>query len=238
MTKAKNDVRLNDATRTKILVNLIRYRFQEAYDALFERERVLAILAYETVFTKTEIDKMALLPDGWLPETSNMRMCTENGYYIKVHFGGASVENMFNVSEITRFLSFFGFTHLLTPSSADNKWLKRRIPCNLFANSHVLTTEQFEPFKKFQDDCSAFAKDVQSAIQITRATLAKFSSVEKLLEAWPDVESFLPKEPENAANLPAIPVGDLNKMLGLPPDTDKLNEAAKTGDMSEALNAA
>lgn len=48
----------------------------------------------------------------------------------------------------------------------------------------------------------------------TYGALAAFTTVEKLVKAWPEVAEFIPggKPP---AMLPALPVEDLNKMLGL-----------------------
>lgn len=52
-----------------------------------------------------------------------------------------------------------------------------------------------------------------------RATLDKFGTIKRLVEAWPEVVELLP--PITAAtksNLPAIQVADLNKLVGLPSD--------------------
>lgn len=50
-----------------------------------------------------------------------------------------------------------------------------------------------------------------------RATLDKFGTVKRLLEAWPEVQELLPPSTVAAkSNLPAIQVADLNKLVGLP----------------------
>lgn len=50
-----------------------------------------------------------------------------------------------------------------------------------------------------------------------RATLCKFSTLKKLVEAWPESAELLPETlPESKSNLPALPVADLNKLVGLP----------------------
>lgn len=50
-----------------------------------------------------------------------------------------------------------------------------------------------------------------------RATLDKFGTVKRLLEAWPEVLELLPPTTlAPKANLPAIQVEDLNKLVGLP----------------------
>lgn len=50
-----------------------------------------------------------------------------------------------------------------------------------------------------------------------RATLDKFGTVKRLVEAWPEVLELLPPATlAPKANLPAIQVEDLNKLVGLP----------------------
>jgi len=49
-----------------------------------------------------------------------------------------------------------------------------------------------------------------------RATLDKFGTVKRLIEAWPEVQELLPPATVAAkSNLPAIQVADLNKLVGL-----------------------
>lgn len=51
------------------------------------------------------------------------------------------------------------------------------------------------------------------------ATVSKFTTVKKLVEAWPEVVELLPPQVETTkSNLPAIQVADLNKLVGLPSD--------------------
>jgi hypothetical protein len=50
-----------------------------------------------------------------------------------------------------------------------------------------------------------------------RATLDKFGTIKRLVEAWPEVAELLPPmTAETKSNLPAIQVADLNKLVGLP----------------------
>ena len=50
-----------------------------------------------------------------------------------------------------------------------------------------------------------------------RATLDKFGTVKRLVEAWPEVLGLLPAATlAPKSNLPAIQVADLNKLVGLP----------------------
>ena len=54
-----------------------------------------------------------------------------------------------------------------------------------------------------------------------QATLSKFQSVKKLLEAWPEAAELIPETmPESKMNLPALPVAELNKLVGLPSNSN------------------
>lgn len=54
-----------------------------------------------------------------------------------------------------------------------------------------------------------------------RATVYKFGSVKRLLEAWPEAKELLPEIlPEAKSQLPAIQVADLNALVGLPSGDD------------------
>lgn len=51
-----------------------------------------------------------------------------------------------------------------------------------------------------------------------RAALGSFTTVNKLLAAWPEAAELLPEysPAKPKATLPAVPVADLNKLIGLP----------------------
>lgn len=52
-----------------------------------------------------------------------------------------------------------------------------------------------------------------------RVTVNKFGTIKRLTEAWPEAAELLPKDQSPVkTNLPAIPVKDLNSMIGLPTD--------------------
>lgn len=53
-----------------------------------------------------------------------------------------------------------------------------------------------------------------------RATLDKFGTIKRLLDAWPEAKELLPAVmPESKPQLPTIQVADLNAMVGLPTPT-------------------
>lgn len=60
-----------------------------------------------------------------------------------------------------------------------------------------------------------FISDMNETQVKLSGTLNAFTSVEKLVAAWPEIAPFLPSKAAPAA-VPALPVVELNKLLGLP----------------------
>jgi len=50
----------------------------------------------------------------------------------------------------------------------------------------------------------------------TQAAISQFTTVKKLLEAWPEAKALLPIAAAPAARLPVVLTKNLNKMIGLP----------------------
>lgn len=65
----------------------------------------------------------------------------------------------------------------------------------------------------------AAEKDHDNIRAQVRATVEKFGSVKRLIEAWPEAKELLPAVlPEKKPQLPALAIADLNKLVGLPSD--------------------
>lgn len=74
----------------------------------------------------------------------------------------------------------------------------------------VLWTE----FEDLQQRIDAFFEEKNEAAAKTAAILARFSTTKALLDAWPELEPFVPVVA--AALPPALPIYEMNKLLGLP----------------------
>ena len=69
-------------------------------------------------------------------------------------------------------------------------------------------------FEDLQRRIDAFLDEREEAEAKTGAILAKFSTVKSLLDTWPELEPFVPAAA--AALPPALPIYEMNKLLGLP----------------------
>lgn len=69
-------------------------------------------------------------------------------------------------------------------------------------------------FEDLQQRIDAFLEERNEAKEKMDAIMAKFSTVKSLLDAWPEMAPFVPKEV--APLPPSLPIYEMNKMLGLP----------------------
>ena len=85
-------------------------------------------------------------------------------------------------------------------------------------NEHVLhadnpLTAEFHEIEGFQEK---YCSELDNLRQSVRAAVESVTTTEKLLKVWPESAELLPTEVAPKSQLPALPVVDLNKMIGLP----------------------
>lgn len=120
--------------------------------------------------------------------------------YIFLNVAGMRVHAYFN-GEFSRHSNATPRVRKITPDSHTLK-----------ADSKL--SEQFAEIEKDRDLLESKESSLRANV---RATVEKFGTVKRLKEAWPEVVELLPKDLSPAKkNLPAIPVKDLNSMIGLP----------------------
>lgn len=193
-------MRLTDDTRGRILRAVLIGKLQEEYDGLCI---VGAALAHE-VYLELIPRSIRELPEG---------ICKKNSGF-QVKFGESYRELNFNGAFEIRDSE----SHILYD------WFK--IPEKIFQpfpyNKANGCIHQFEPrtviYKK-ADQLLNLRKDfitkfLQLRLEI-QGVVSRFTTIEKLLEAWPEVRPFIP--PAKApVQLPALPIDELNKKLKLP----------------------
>jgi hypothetical protein len=72
-------MRLTKELRNEIARAAMAARFDGREEELSYRRREFASKVYHHIFSKREIDLMYSLPEGWLPETDNLRIRPEPG---------------------------------------------------------------------------------------------------------------------------------------------------------------
>lgn len=190
--------RLNNTKRGEILEAVITARFGEEFNKINKQYADFANKVYEDHFKK-DLKKMESLPNGWL----------EKSQYIYGQLGTTSY-------------ACLTFSGLHRRGIGCNGFFKNKEDCvyRVFKNKgNTFNYEQTHEFVTEFDDLNnyleRFDEEVSKAQIKTMAVLNKHQTVKKLLETWPEIKPFIPKE-DAPVQLPAIPVDELNKILQLP----------------------
>lgn len=191
--KVKMVTRLSQYARDEIGSKLLKRAFDHRF---FEFKAELAKLhdaVYHYLYNDDELQKMEAMPDGFLVETDS----------ILVRFGDDSMHasNFFNVQ-------------WTEPRRVAVKHDEGRTGAVVIPTSHPLVTWS-DDIKERRERLEA---EKEHARRQTVAMLRSYSTLERLIQAWPEVEPFA--APFQSGNLPpptslAIPHPELNKALGL-----------------------
>ena len=194
--------RLNSYLRDEILKNAIAKSPVPAEEAALESEYYALAEAFrvetlggskkvaEIEHLVQEIEKLrAQLPDN--VKTDDPVARTDYEMY-RMNLGGLRVRLNFGPSREER---------RICPSEA------------MFAADHPLAL-QFGQLENRKADLKSKRDTLRHQVQ---AVLASVTTVKKLLEIWPEAKELLPQNVEEAKpQLPALPIADVNALIGLP----------------------
>lgn len=137
---------------------------------------------------------------------------SRSSFYISRHFemyncnlGGARVHLQFN-----------GLT------SRDDRTIDRVVKDHTpsyptLPGDHPLV-EEFHSIEKTTRKLKERRENISAQVE---GSLSSFTTIKKLLDAWPESKELLPKEvTRHVVNLPAVKVKDLNALIGLPKGED------------------
>jgi len=188
-------MKLTKEIKAKIAESILDHRFKPEEQKLKAELGTLAVALYNERYSKTDRDLMAKLPVGWLPECAEFR----------ARLGGSYDE--FKLPEKLKFRHndvSHRYGHPLIVLEADHKL------SILFAN---ITNRE----RQVKESRKAAEVDVW-------AILNSVGTVDKLRDRWPEalkiIDPIIAAIPK-PANLPAIPMPELNARLKLPPKTAK-----------------
>ena len=192
MTRLHNDMRGNITTA------VIKHRFLPEAQSIISDNAALAVEIYEDVYSD-DLQRMNELPGGWLPENSS----------ITINSGGETHTLWFDGSQ--RHGSSWLFREV------DKQQVELRV-LSVKSNKRTSYIAKSPIAKKIDEMNSrvvSFHEQSSRAERETRAMLDKFTTVEKLIEGWPEIEPFIPAK-QKPVNLPAVPTDHLNALLNLP----------------------
>lgn len=185
--------RLTKYSRSKIVEAAIEQRFAADREALADKYAAFALDVYNVTYPPAVRKRMAELPKGWLPEQSHLRASIAGGFNV-LYFCG---------SQARKAATVFG------RPDVELRVLAGR-PTALIDAGTPLADRWAKLHNEEADLCTA----ITAATLATEQLISRISTTEKLAEIWPEGVQFLPPE-QVPLNLPALPVGDVNKMLGL-----------------------
>lgn len=179
-------VRLTKHIKDRIRRRLIVHAFEEREKANAAGFHQLADAVYHDLYPEALLKQMNAMPGGFLPEDTDVSVCFE---------------------QVERFARLWYSN-------------RRRVAQKHTSNAAKVYEENHE-FSKWYAKLDAEKKKIKEerrgAEQSAMAVMDNVTTLKRLIEVWPEVEPFARDFLVSAQSgtLPALPIGDLNKRLGL-----------------------
>ena len=191
--------RLTRQLRSEITKAVLAHRFSAQAEALAEAEEALGQRLYTRMFPATERHHMSSLPPGYLPETQSLEVVI--GVNPNKCYGCLVLKNPVRV-----------------PYEKYNRYSKTCMPVTVLTEVDVegsLDSDLWEHLEKKR----ALAAGKIEGWKALEGVLAGFTTIPKLLKAWPELEEFTKPYRTNRSpsrDLPALRTDELNKLFKLP----------------------
>lgn len=192
--------KLTTNDRERLVKAILKHRFAETGVKLAAQHASLATKCFDKAFTKAERAQMESLPKGWLPTVRSIR----------VQFAG-------KVDDLD-FSGFPAYGESFYAASAPRVW--RPVPASA-QHGVVLSVDAGDRLaivhEQLEQAVSKAKDDLRNLMRQIEAVMGQATTSGKLIALWPEVEPFLAAMGRTStATVPAVPIGALNKMLGLP----------------------
>lgn len=197
--------KLTNGIRSAIRADLREHRFATQVKVLAAAAESFADKVYNTMYDEDTQAKMAALPEGWLPEDEGVYVCCL-GQYHRVHFNGVTTSLDSALRNLVEY-----------PPYTSRRFMQAHHDVAYSLKDQALLSSWEETVQETRRLYETYGR-VNSEL---RAALDSFTTIEKLIEAWPEVEPFAKAyitNPKKVAKiqLPAVQVTSLNAMLDLP----------------------
>lgn len=198
--------RLTTDIRNRLTNDILRHRFAADVDALIVAQGEFALKVYNDIFSANKQEAMNSLPEGWLPESHDI------GAQFGYSDGGGRFARLWFSGYLT------GILGRLQTRQDDGRITKRVLAskshgaAKVYDPSHPLAIE-FGRLRNRTKDLKSAATEAEQSVTVA---LNKVTTISRLIEIWPEVETFARKYEVGAPSLPALPTNTLNEMLRLP----------------------
>lgn len=195
-------VRLSRTDREAIARRAVEHRFKAQCDALDAEGLDIAEAFYVNQLTFDQIRIIETAPDGWF----------EGVDYVRVGVGGMAHVVAFRVRKL--------ISHCLDGYRSDWVGHPRLAPASWRACDHRFHLRDDNPLGKricdHAERVAALWKNVRDAHNLTSSALCRFSTLEKLVRDWPEIEPFTHHMASKQSLVVATPILKVNQVLGLP----------------------
>ncbi|TAA49789.1 Nmad5 family putative nucleotide modification protein [Shinella sp. JR1-6] len=191
--------RLTKHIREAITKAALAHRFCDEVKSLIDAKADFGRAVYDDLYKKEDRQKMADLPAGWLPENDSFGI-QFGASFSRVYFSGYTYGPLMRATDYKRSDKF----RILS---------KHASGCaKVYDATHKLSATHEGLRSREADLKSAY----DAAERQMTAALNAVTTVKRLIETWPEIAPFATKYETEAPYLPAIPTGQLNKILDLP----------------------
>lgn len=206
MAKAR---RIRDMDRQQMVHDLLVHLFNPQVLKLRADYAELALRVYRDHYDELTRKKMAALPKGWLPTNNDIQVKMGDDI-VNLYFGGgffihSSRDDLYHVLSKD---DQPGSVNLLFLSEDHHRC------CHVYDVGHTFQRE----YEGLQQHRAQIIEQISERRARARSVLRGFTTFEKLRAEWPEIAPFIPMKEEKVANLPALPVSELNKLFDLPAD--------------------
>jgi hypothetical protein len=199
--------------RSDIVHALMEHTFNDEVRVLCDERAAIANDVYDIHYAGKS-ERMEKLPDKWLRT------------YYRVEFRAAGADQAYYLSGKIDVYARHEVAPLMQFTANHREDVHRRVlNCDYARCLKVFEPESGISVRVQIHEASAvaLAERVKNARAQAAATLDQFYTVEKLLEAWPEIKPFIPEAKRPAPALPAVPVAALNALFDLPVETQQCN---------------
>lgn len=206
--------RLTNDYRRQLLVAITRRTYQPKFEKLLREGKELADRVYDSIYTVKDRELMASLPAGWLPECDCVALNMSNGELHCIYWNG-SLFGPYAWKAVDR---------MPYPFDRPNDVERRIAYKHIWGRGRAQLKENVEETEKdligFNGKLEDLRNEYFNAWRRAEAILNSISTVGKLLKIWPEIAEFVPEEwyCQRNANLPSLPIAQLNEILDLPPE--------------------
>jgi hypothetical protein len=196
--------RLTTHLRERITNAVLTHRFNEAVEALISDRAAFAEEVYNDVYRKTDREKMAALPEGWLPTEGqiNVQFGDHRGYESLDYRG-----HLYGPLNKAR-----------KPGGKADPVIRRALNkhyrhCAKVYDADHRLSKKYEDLQARQKE---LCRQYDEAKRQVEAAVNSASTINRLVEMWPEVEPFARSFDASPLKVPSIPTDQLNKLLDLP----------------------